>query len=131
MTGRANRHPGTCGSCATHVPAGAGTLVREQGRWVVLCAHHPTLPDAPVTALFRQRAEEERPSAEVRVVGTPDECEALVEALRNAPGVRVTGVSDSCERRDPSDSRTSVYVRAEVAPGLLAVIQREREATES
>lgn len=131
MTVRANRHPGACASCDTHVPAGAGTLVRTEGRWIVFCADHPNQPATPVTALIRQRVEEERPSAEVRVTGTQDECEALVEALKNAPGLRVAGVSSSYERRDADDPRVSVYARAEVSPGLLAAIQREREGMES
>lgn len=42
-----NRYPGTCRTCAAHVAAGAGVLLREAGRWHAYCTDHAPAAKAP------------------------------------------------------------------------------------
>ncbi len=42
-----NKYPGSCGTCARDVPAGAGSLTKASGRWVTYHSHCVPAPRAP------------------------------------------------------------------------------------
>ncbi|MDS1270268.1 exonuclease domain-containing protein [Lipingzhangella sp. LS1_29] len=118
-----NRYPGTCQTCSEHVPAGAGVVVRESGRWRAYCCEHEPRPDPPpprgdhagwhTTALAGYDCETSAPN--------PEEAFVVSAALVDVQGQSHTWLVDPGEREIPAEAAavhgiSTEYARAHGRP---------------
>lgn len=130
---RANRYRGVCARCHTPVEPGAGVLIRHQGGSRVYCTQAEAAEDTPNAGPVPGEGESEEPApAEVRITGTPAQCQAIWDALKLAPNLSAGTRSKDYPRRDPGDDRVTAYGPITVGPRTLLAAQREiREVIES
>lgn len=127
---RANRYRAVCVGCSTTVEPGAGVLIRHQGGSRVYCTQAEATEAAQVPAPAPGDDEPPAP-AEVRITGTPAQCQAIWDALKLAPDLSAGVRSKDYPRRDPGDDRVTAYGPITVDPRTLLAVQREiREVTE-
>ncbi|MGW2793593.1 hypothetical protein ACWC9H_27190 [Streptomyces sp. NPDC001251] len=119
-----NLYPGPCDgtACGRPVAARQGFRDKRGGRWRVYCSAACATTTATVPG---PSAPADLPPAEVRVTGTPAQCAAVAEALKLGMGVRVENVSEPRDRRDSTDDRVTLYIRAAIDPRHLAAIEKE------
>nr|WP_176446061.1 hypothetical protein [Streptomyces noursei] len=103
----------------------AGGCRKQGGVWLVYCDEHTAAGSAPAATLMVAGAVEDSPPAEVRITGSPAQCEAIREALVVGLGLRIGACSEPQPRRDPHDNRVAVYAKVTVDAPTLALIERD------
>ena len=122
-----NRFADECGHCRQPVAAGTGILGgRKGGRWIVYCdQEHATADAMPQARDAEPDGPAGPPTVEVRVTGTLAQVWAVRDALQLATGLTVAEQSREYPRRDVDDGRVSTYLQVQVAPRVLATIDRD------